>query len=155
LGRKKYDWAIADFTEAIRLRPDFATAYTARGYTSAAKKDYSKAISDVSEAVRLNPLSASAQGLRAWIWSTCPDASIRDGKRAIEAAKMACELTHWKWSPYIETLAAAYAETGDFPAAVKWQSKAIEFLNDETEKQKRRVRLELYKSKKPYHEHVL
>ena len=50
-----------------------------------------------------------------------------------------------------EGLAAAYAESGDYDAAVTWQSKAIELLTDEEEKEDFRTRLELYREKKPYH----
>jgi len=46
--------------------------------------------------------------------------------------------------------AASYAECGDFDVAVKWQSRAIELLPDEKEKEDYRTRLKLYQEKKPY-----
>ena len=51
---------------------------------------------------------------------------------------------------HIDTLAAAYAEAGDFDAAVKWQSRAIELAGDPKEKDDDRTRLELDRAKKPY-----
>ncbi len=52
----------------------------------------------------------------------------------------------------MNTLAAARAGAGDFEAAVQWQSKAIEILSDEQQKADYRVRLTLYREKKPYRE---
>ena len=67
-------------------------------------------------------------------------------------ATKACELTSWEWSAFIDTLAAANAEAGDFESAADWQQKAIDldpngFFTDEFES-----RLELYKSGQAYRE---
>ena len=63
--------------------------------------------------------------------AACPEAKYRDGRKAVESATRACELTEWKRSEFLDTLAAAYAESGDFDAAVTWQMRAIGFLTDE------------------------
>jgi tetratricopeptide (TPR) repeat protein len=76
---------------------------------------------------------------------------LRDGKFAVEIALKACEFTEWKNPAYLDTIAAAYAELGDFDVAVKWQTKAIELLPNEKEKEEYRTRLKLYQEKKPYH----
>ena len=55
-----YDGAIADFSDAIRLKPDYDEAYLNRGAAYAAKNDYAAAIADYTDAIRLNPKLASA-----------------------------------------------------------------------------------------------
>jgi hypothetical protein len=88
------------------------------------------------------------------IWATAPESRLRDGRRAVEAATRACELTGWKHAPFVDTCAAAYAEAGDFEKAVKWQTRAIELLNDESARQDFRSRLRLYEARQPYRESI-
>ncbi len=84
------------------------------------------------------------------IAETCP--KHRDGRKALELAKQACELSGWKQAYCLDTVAAAHAESGAFEAAVRWESKAIDLADDETEKDDYRKRLKLYEVKQPYRE---
>jgi tetratricopeptide (TPR) repeat protein len=97
---------------------------------------------------------SSLNGL-AWFWATCPNAEVRDGEKAVEYATKACELTTWENGGYVDTLAAAYAEVGDFTEAVKWQKNAIELFSDEVSEDIRNgleSRLRLYEAGKSYQE---
>jgi serine/threonine protein kinase/WD40 repeat protein/tetratricopeptide (TPR) repeat protein len=64
----------------------------------------------------------------AWICATCSADQVRNGREAVEYATKACELSGRKNPSYLNTLAAAYAEIGDFAAAVKIQQEAIELI---------------------------
>jgi tetratricopeptide (TPR) repeat protein len=153
MAKKDDENALADFTDAIRLAPQSSMAYHNRGrLRSDYKHDYVGALADYDHAIGLNPQDAQAHNNRAWLLATCPDAKHRDGKKAMESASMACELTNWKDPTVIDTLAAAQAESGDFYSATKSQSKAIELLSDEPRKSEYRTRLKLYQEKKPYHQ---
>jgi Flp pilus assembly protein TadD len=82
------------------------------------RKNDTKALADFDEAIRLAPNDSEAYRARAWIWATCPDANHRDGQRAVRSARTACELSGWKDARCLGTLAAAYAEPGDYDSAV-------------------------------------
>ena len=88
----------------------------------------------------------------AWLLAVSPQADVRDGKQAVEYATKACELTHWKQPTHIDTLAAAYAEAGDFDNAVKYEQQYEKSPDMEQEDIDRANGLiELYKSHKAYH----
>ena len=87
----------------------------------------------------------------AWIWATCPDAAIRNGARALEHARKACELTDWKKAHCLDALAAAHAESGRFDEAVQWAERAVE-LAREGEKATYQSRLETYRQGRPWRE---
>ena len=90
----------------------------------------------------------------AWLLATCWDPTVRDGKRAVEVATKLCELTDWKDPNSFDTLAAAFAEAGQFADAVKWQKKALEHPRPFRPRSwsRSRPRLKLYEAGKPYHE---
>jgi tetratricopeptide (TPR) repeat protein len=147
---KEEDKAIADCNEAIRLDPKLPNAYITRGRAFKEKQEYDAAIADYSEAIRLDSKFGLAHNNLAWLLATCPDAQYRDGKRAIEGATRACELSGWRVPNNLDTLAAAHAEAGDFESAARWQARAIELLDDETTRDDYRTRLELYRENKPH-----
>jgi tetratricopeptide (TPR) repeat protein len=119
------DRAIADYTEAIRLDPKLPWPYNNRGNAWVARQEFARAIADYDEAIRLEPSFGAALNNRVRLWATCTDQKVRDGKLAVKSATQACELSDWKNPNDLETLAAAYAETGEFDQAVKTQSRAI------------------------------
>jgi Flp pilus assembly protein TadD len=115
-----------------------------------ARKEYDKAVADFSHAVKLDPKNANSCNALAWLQATCPDQRYRDGKNAVVNALRAVQLSGGKNGEYTDTLAAAYAESGDFAKAREWETKAISLAVDEKKKQGFRSRLELYKQSKPY-----
>lgn len=91
-----------------------------------------------------------------WILSTSPVESVRNGKRALELAEKACQLTNYKKAYILSTLAAAYAEIGNFEKAIEWSEKSIENANEDENVSERiddlRKELNSYKQKKPFRE---
>jgi tetratricopeptide (TPR) repeat protein len=145
--KKDYDKTIADANEAIRLDAKDADAYTCRHWAYKRKKEYAKAIEDATAIIRLLPEDAKGYNALAVLLATCSEEKFRDGKKAVEYATKACELTSWKANFCWETLAAAFAENGQYEDAIKWQKK---FLDSTALKKRAKERLSLYEEKKPY-----
>jgi tetratricopeptide (TPR) repeat protein len=147
--KQAYDQAFADYNEAIRLDPKDAMAYSNRGVVWDVRKAYDQAFADYNEAIRLDPKNALAYSNRASLWATCPEAKYRDGQRAVESATLACKLSDWKDANHLDTLAAAYAQSGDFDMAVQCQKEALRLLSqgDEVTRNNFGSRLALYQAK--------
>jgi tetratricopeptide (TPR) repeat protein len=152
--KEDFDKVISDFSESIRLNPANAQAFYFRGYTYCIKHAFDRAASDYTKAIQLEPQNITYCNSLAWLLATCPDASIRNGKKSIEIAKKACEQTTWGDWRYLDTIAAAYAEAGDFENAVKYQKMAVDIAGSTTmgEQAGLKPRLDLYEQQKPYHE---
>ena len=90
---------------------------------------YKDATVHLEAALQINPNSADALNRLAWILATCPDATVRNGARAVKLAERACELSQEQNPLYLTTLAAAYAEAGRFDDAVSTTQKAIALAN--------------------------
>jgi protein O-mannosyl-transferase len=89
----------------------------------------------------------------AWILATCPDDSVRNGSEAVRDAEQACNLTGFKQTGMIGTLAAAYAEAGRFPEAITTAETAIKLATDAGDSQfatENQQLLQLYRAGKPY-----
>ena len=125
--------------------------YFSSGNTHLANKEYDQAIDDYTEAIKLDPNDARPHERLAWVLATATKDEWRDGKKAVDYAKKACELTDWKKPDYLATLSAAFAESGDFQEAIKWQMKALEAPELEQDKDPEyRQRLKMFQEGKPY-----
>lgn len=77
-----------------------------------------EAIQLLREAIELVPQQPLGPRNLAWIYATCPDGRFRNGPKAVELARRACELSQWKNAFCRQTLADAYLESGDRERAI-------------------------------------
>ena len=152
--------AIEHAREARRLagsdpsfRWDFSITWLYLATAQMGAGQLKEARQSMEEAIKAGPQPAGACSSLAWLLATCWEDSIRDGKKAIGLATRACELSEWKNPDFLDTLAAAYAEAGQFDDAVKWQKKALEHPEafDAAEFEQAKQRLKLYEARQPYH----
>jgi Flp pilus assembly protein TadD len=138
---------------ALLFKPDFNTCMEAAsleystGHSRRAVADFRQALTFKADPEALNNL--------AWILATCPDESVRNGIDAISYAQWACQLTAYKRPGIVGTLAAAYADAGDFSNAVSTAETAIKLATDAGNTQfaeQNQQLLQLYRAGKPYRE---
>jgi hypothetical protein len=100
----------------------------ARGRFWAERCEYGRALAAYEEAIRSNPGDSMPLNGLAWLLATCPEARLRDGRRAVELAFLAYGSSSEMDAAYLDTLAAAHAEAGNFGGAADFQRKAIRML---------------------------
>jgi protein O-mannosyl-transferase len=149
----KFEEAIMHFREALRLNPRMADTYYNLAAIYAAQHRMDDALANCKEAIRLAPTAPQCMNELAWFYATCPRAEIRNGPEAVRLAEQACQITKRQDTDMLDTLAAAYAETGRFAEAIK-TAEEIRILallaHDTNSAVAVNKRLELYQAGKPY-----
>jgi serine/threonine-protein kinase len=119
--------AVADFDEVIRRDPNHAAALADRCRALGELSRHAEALADARRAVELRPTDVVLLNQLAWLLATCPEGGVRNGSEALVLATRATELSAWRDPAVLDTLAAAYAECGDFGEAVRWAEAALEW----------------------------
>jgi len=150
--------AIETLTDILDRDPSNAGIYRTRADALLSVGDHKEAIADYERAIELAEdgnvdLSGILNNL-AWVLATSPMDDVRDGKRSIELGLKASELTEFKEAHILSTLAAGYAEAGDFEKAIEWSSKAVEIADEDDDEQLDQLKEELksYQENKPWRE---
>jgi tetratricopeptide (TPR) repeat protein len=128
MKQHKWELAVQDAGTALRGRPTFVSSALVRAWANQKLKRYDASLAELDHLIsilRSGKPYIAALNSAAWIRATCPDASFRNGHLAISQARTGCEATAWKNAEIIDTLAVAYAETGDFDSALRFQERAF------------------------------
>jgi len=146
--------AVDDYTAALRLDPKMEMVQYRRARAYHELKKYAPAHADFAAAYDRDPDDPNLLNAWAWQLATCPEAKYRDGPLALKLARKTKDRN---------TLAAAYAEIGEFDRAVAAQKRALQQLEDlpkpknEQAAKRRRERtqqmqtqLAAYEARRPY-----
>jgi Flp pilus assembly protein TadD len=151
--QKRSGKAVEAYSAILAVQPDVWQALRGRGDAYLNLGKHAEAVADYEKALKLEPNDQGLLNNFAWVLATSPDDALRDGKRAVKLAVEACKAIDYKLAHVISTLAAAYAEIGDFDSAVKWATKAVE-LADKEQLADIKKELESYQAKKPRRERL-
>ena len=151
----RVDEAIGHFQKAQETRPGFAEAHNNLGVALLQKGRMDDAIAQFQRALEIRPGFIDAGGNlanAAWLLATAPEASVRNGAKAMALARQLDRLTGGNNPIILDTLAAACAETGQFPEAMAAEQRAIEAAraqNNAATEEILRQHLKLFQSGSP------
>ena len=118
-------------------------------------RDVRAGIEQWETSLQIDPDDGNALNNLAWVLATYPADTIRDGKRAVELAEKAAVLPGGEAPIVLRTLAAGYAEAGDFSNAVNTAQHALDLAtgqNNTSLLATLRHEIELYQARTPYRE---
>jgi protein O-mannosyl-transferase len=155
LEKGELDAAIDHSRAALSIQPNNADCRTVLAIALDEKGQSAEAIQNYEKALKISPQSVSALNNLAWLLATSSNGSLRNGTRAVQFAQKADQLSLGTNAVVLRTLAAAYAEAGQFGKAIESaqaamqlaQSQRAESLINELQQQ-----IALYELGLPYRE---
>jgi tetratricopeptide (TPR) repeat protein len=145
------DEALRQWRKALEIDPRYPEAHDRLANALYARGHFAEALAQWREGTD----DAAALRQEAWVLATCPDASIRDGHEAVALAVRALELSGGKDAAGWDTLAAAYAEAGQFADAGLTDGRALALAEQEGRHELAdaiRNRMQLYRTNAAYRE---
>ena len=123
------DESLTELQRALEINPNYRFAQYSIANTLSDLGREDEAVSHLRKAIALEPATAEGYRTAAWMLATAHDPRVRDGARAVKLAEQANDLTQGQNPLILGTLAAAYAEAGRFPEAVRAAEKALELAS--------------------------
>ena len=150
------DEAIPHFQKALQIKPDNAEACYNLGNALLQKGSVDEAIVHYQKARQIKPNYLEVQNNLAWVLAVAPQALLRNGRQAVELALQANQLAGGENPIILRTLAAAYAEAGQFPEAVETAQRALQLAETQSNTALAnaiRSQMKFYQAGSPFHSH--
>ena len=145
--------AVSHYNKALAINPNYVEVHNNLGTALVQLGRVSDALAHFQRAMEINPLNVEAQNNMALVLATFPEAWVRNGTKAVELAERADHLTGNSNASISATLAAAYAEAGQFPNAITTAKRALQLATDQGNTALAdaiRAQIRLYQSGFPY-----
>jgi len=136
------DGAIAEWRKTLSIHPYDAGAHTSLGNALVQKGLLREAADHYEKALQSDPDGILPLNNLAWVMSTGPDDSLRNNEIAVKLALKANQLSKETNVVFIRTLAAAYAQAGQFENAIETARRAAEQANRQGQQQFARQMME-------------
>lgn len=152
LQRGRADEAIAQYEMALQLEPGNLGDLDNLGNALLQKGRYREAAACFGKVLQAQPHYVLAENNLAWVLATAPNASVRNGSKAVDLALDVDKLSGGQNPIMIATLAAAYAEAGRFPEAVATIQRALQLAtaqNDAAQMSTFQLELGMYQAGTP------
>ncbi len=120
--------AIEHYQKALKINDQFAQLHRDLAQALIRQGKYELAIDHFTKAISLAPEWPLPVDDLAWLLATHNNPKFRNGPKALRLAEKVCELTNYEHSSALITLAASYAETGQFAKAVATAEKSLKLM---------------------------
>jgi tetratricopeptide (TPR) repeat protein len=148
------DEAIAEYQKALAIEPDMAGTHDNLATALLQKGEVKQAIAQFQRILEIKPDEVQTCNNLAWLLATSPEASLRDGNKAVQLARQANELAGGNNPVILATVAAAFAEAGRFSEAVETAQRALRLAEEQSNTGlagQLQVEMKLYQAGKPFH----
>jgi len=125
MGEGKFQEAGEAYRKVIRYSPGDAMSHYMLSKCLLEQGSHPEGLGELETTLRLAPENAAAQNDLAWLLATSRNPDLRNGRRALELALRADKASSGGDPYLLDTLAAAYAETGDYRKALATARKAL------------------------------
>ena len=123
--------ALIHYRKLLELQPDNIEVHNIVGTVLTQQGRVGEGVEEWQKVLAIQPDNGNAMSNLAWVFATSPDQSLRDGPKAVELAEQALRLSGGRIPILFRTLAAAYAESGEFSKAIQTAQQGIELANSQ------------------------
>jgi Tfp pilus assembly protein PilF len=123
--------ALIHYRKLLKLQPDNIEVHNIVGTVLIQQGRVGEGVEEWQKVLAVQPDNGNAMSNLAWVFATAPDQSLRDGPKAVELAEQALRLSGGRIPILFRTLAAAYAESGEFSKAIQTAQQGIELANSQ------------------------
>ena len=132
-AERRWDEAIAHFRQAVEIDPRAANSRFNLGDALYAQGKTAGALAEWREGLKLEPENVAVLSRTAWTLATSPDQAVRNGAESLALAERAMKVTGGREPAVFDALAAAYAEAGRFPEALKTAQAGLALTTAKTD----------------------
>jgi len=123
--------ALIHYQKLLELQPDNIEVHNIVGTVLVQQRRIKDGVEEWQKVLAIQPDNGNAMSNLAWVFATSPDDSLRDGAKAVQLAQEAIRISNRRIPLLFRTLAAAYAETGDFSKAIQTAQEGADLANSQ------------------------
>jgi protein O-mannosyl-transferase len=131
LQKGKIADALIHYQKLLELQPDNIEVHNIVGTVLTQQGRVAEGVEEWEKVLAIQPDNGNAMSNLAWVFATSSDQSLRDGPKAVRLAEQALRLSGGRIPILFRTLAAAYAESGEFSKAIQTAQLGIELANSQ------------------------
>jgi cytochrome c-type biogenesis protein CcmH/NrfG len=131
LQKGRVSEALIHYRKLLELQPDNIEVHNIVGTVLIREGRAREAVDEWQKVLTIQPDNGNAMSNLAWVFATSPDDSLRDGPKAVQLASEALRISGRRIPILFRTLAAAYAEVGDYSKAIETAQEGADLAHSQ------------------------